>query len=82
MAFRREMDHAADVVFVENPADQFFVGDVALDENIAGVPLHFGQVALVGGIGHFIQIDKRQFGMRRQKIRNEVGTDESGSASD
>ncbi len=58
MAFGREMDDAADVVFIEDELDQFAVADVALDEFVAGIVLCFFEVVQIACIGQQVKIDK------------------------
>ena len=82
MAFGGEVNHALEVVFVKQSVDQLLVRDIALDKDIAGIPLHFRQVAFVRGVCHRVQIDNRQFGVDFQEIRNEVRTDKARSARD
>ena len=82
MAFGGEVNHALEVVLVKQSVDQLLVRDIALDKDIAGVSLHFRQVAFVRGVGHRVQIDDRQFGVGFQEIRNEVRTDKARSARD
>ena len=74
------MNHAANVVSGKDFLHQFLVRNIALDENVARIVPHFRQIRFIGGVRHLVQIDKRDFGMRFEKIRNEVRPDEPRAA--
>ena len=79
MAFRRKVDDALDVVLVEEVVYQRFIADVSLDEGVVGHTSAFPEVVQVACIGEFVEVDDMVVWVFLREVRDEVGTDESGS---
>jgi hypothetical protein len=62
--------------------DEFFVGDIALDEAIVGQRLHIMQVLEVAGIGERVHVDDRIVGILRGEKPDDMGPDESSPSGD
>jgi len=82
MGFRREVDDAFRIVFLQQGADQGGVADIALHKHMAGILLNPLQILQIAGIGQFVQIDNLDVRMLLQHVVHEVRTDEAGAAGD
>ena len=81
MALGGEVDHRVDFVFTQQASDQFGVGDVALDEDVARIAGQTGECVEVAGIGQPIEVDHPHVGLF-EDMMDEVAADEAGAARD
>ena len=59
MALGGKVDDVIEVIFLEQPFDQFLVADIALHKDVARVALDALQVFQVAGIGQLVQVDQQ-----------------------
>ena len=81
VALGGEVDHRVDGVLGEHPAHQLAVGDVAVNELVARLPLEIGEAFAVPRVGEFVEHDHAEVRLREQQA-HEVAADEPGAAGD
>src|SRR6185437_4565238 len=57
MALGSKIENGARLVFVKKRADQCFVTNIAMDEDVAGMMFNSLQVAAISSIGEQVEID-------------------------
>ena len=78
--FGGKIDYGAGLMLGEEFGDEVEVADVALDEAVARVALHRGQVLEVAGVGQRVEVDDG-LGQLGQPVEDEVAADEAGATS-
>ena len=81
VAFRREIDHRAGAVCVQQRVDRRAVADVAPHKNMPCIPLQWPQVVQIARVSQFVEIDDGLIA-RRQPVQDEIGADEPRAAGD
>ena len=72
---------AVGLVLGQQPVHQCPVADIALDEDVAGMPGHVGQRVEVSGVGQLIEVDQSH-GLLGEPLPDEATPDEPGAAGD
>ena len=81
MALGGEVHHRARPVLGQQPVEQRPVADVAAHEHMPRIAVQRRQVAEVAGVGQRVEVEHRLVALR-EPVEHEVGTDETGAASD
>ena len=68
-------------VLREKLGDKLGISDVTADKDVPRVPLNGGQILEIPRVGELIEVNDA-VSLTRDPIEDEVGTDESGAASD
>ena len=81
MAFGSEMDNTIDVSLRHQSENSVEVAHIGFDERIVRLILDVLKVSEVAGIGKFIDVDDVIIGILIDKKSNDMGADETGTAS-
>ena len=82
MAFSGKVNDRIDAVLAKQTIHQRAIANIALHQDMAFFAVHPFQVVWVACIGEQIKIDNVDFFGSAKEVAHEIGTDESGTASD
>src|SRR5687768_1872830 len=81
MSLRRRIDHAFDLVLLQEAVDQRLISDISMDESIACMTLQIQRVRTVAGILERVEIHDIMSALNNQTT-NQVRADKAGAARD
>src|SRR5439155_2152312 len=79
VAFGGEVDEHVDPA-THSVAHSVAVGDVAVDELVARVVRHGGEIGKVAGVGKAVKVDDLQLRIGFQQVVNEIAADEAAAS--
>ena len=80
MAFGGEIQHGIRAVGLQQPAHEFGIADIALNENVVLILCQFRQIFQIAGIGQLVQIDDAFTPL--PGLEDITGTNKTGAAGD